>query len=161
MDPLNSPVSALRAGAALMVASCFAVSACSATVDSEPEDAGVSRGPWTCDRSYGPVRRTSSAQALHCKAGAICAVFDGDQWACCPLDDPMCGGDGPGNDEPSFYCFPGGGLSRENTSGHYPVCKADEICALHNTADCNYTCCSLADDPDCGVPSKKSGCGLQ
>ncbi len=34
-------------------------------------------------------------------------------------------------------------------------CKPNEICAMHNTADCKATCCDMATDPDCGVPLKK------
>jgi hypothetical protein len=159
--PMNAKAGATSvalAGAALL-ATTFTVAACSATVDSEPEDAGVSSGPWTCDRTSGPVRRTSSRQPLQCEAGRVCTIYDGDQWSCCLLTDSQCGGDGSDN-APNFYCFPSGGLVRYNTTAHYPVCKADEICALHDTADCNYTCCSLADDPDCGI-SKDGKCGLE
>jgi hypothetical protein len=137
---------------ALVALALLVLGACSINVESDEHAARA-----FCNSGYGLVRPGSKFAVGvpgYCTGSDVCATSEVRYLCCDPSKDPACGISTSAPLSSTVYCGPAG-LDRYTGTPPGPVCKPNEICAMHNTADCKATCCDMATDPDCGVPLKK------
>jgi hypothetical protein len=137
----------------LGVCATLLFSACSTNVESTPtEEAGY------CNNGLGIVRHPS-AIAGRCAKGEVCALDHEQMFVCCSIAAASCGAQLTGQDgDDGFYCSEGG-IVRLPIRIPGQICKPGQVCAPHNTHDCHNVCCSLDDDPECGVAMER--CSVQ